>query len=126
MWALDQLPPLLQETPIPWTIVTYEELLLRPEPTLLKIFDRWNIEIEMDDALSRIKKPSSVTSRSGISGINGWKKILTDDQISRVLSTVNAFGLNFYSMDDEPDYSALFGGQLAQHISITGTGSLII
>jgi len=122
VWALDQLPPLLQQTPCPWTIVTYEELVLRPEATLLKIFDKWNMKIDMDDALSRLKKPSSVVSRSGISGINGWKKSLTNEQISRVLRTVNSFGLSFYSINDEADYSYLHSDQLAQHIRKAGTG----
>jgi len=100
----------------------YEELILRPEQTVLKILEKWNNEIDMDDALSRIKKPSRVVAQTVISGINGWKEQLTDDQVSRVFSTVNAFGLNFYSIDDEPDYSNLLDAQLAQRISMAGVG----
>jgi hypothetical protein len=122
VWALDQLTPLLQQTPHPWTIVTYEEIILRPEATLLMIFDKWDLQIDMDDALSRLKKPSSLVSPSGISGINGWRNNLTDKQISRVLSTVNSFGLTFYTKNDEADYSVLHSEELSQHIKKVGGG----
>ena len=122
LWALDQLPALSQQTPHPWIIVTYEELLLRTEATLLSIFDKWNIKIDMDDALSRIKRPSSVVSASGISGINGWKNTLTVKQASKVLSTVHSFGLTFYSENDEADYSNLYNDELAQQIWEAGIG----
>ena len=122
LWALDQLPALLYRTPHPWIIVTYEELILRPKETLSKVFEKWNIEIDYSDALSRIKQPSSVVSSTGISGITGWKSKLSADQISRVLSTVNSFGLTFYSKYDEPDYDILFSENLAQQIREVGIG----
>lgn len=122
LWALDQLPPLVHPKPHPWMVVTYEELLLRPEATLLRILKKWDLEVDIDDALSRIKKPSSVVTRSGISGIKGWKNNLTEQQVSRVLSIVNAFGFTFYSKNDEADYDVLYGEHLAQHIRKAGTG----
>ena len=121
-WALDQLPPLLHQTPHPWTIVTYEELVLRPVQTLGKIFQRWNLDVDMAVALSRLKKPSSVVSKSGISGIDGWKKQLTDKQVSRILSTCHAFGLTLYTQRDEADYDLLNSERLAEHIRRAGMG----
>jgi hypothetical protein len=121
-WALDQLPPLIQEPPHPWTIVTYEELFLRPEITLIKIFQVWDLDVDIDKAISRLKKPSSVVYKSGISGINGWKKQLTDKQVSRIINTVEGFGLHFYTKHVEPDSDALKSEGLAQHIQKAGTG----
>jgi len=121
-WALDQLSVLREQTPHPWIIVTYEELILHPERTLLRIVANWNIDIDIDEALSRLKKPSSVVSKSGISGINGWKNVLSDKQVSRVLSTVNSFGLSFYSNNDEADYGELHSEELAKQIQKAGIG----
>jgi len=122
LWALDQLPPLSQQTPHPWTIVTYEELVLQPEITLSKIFEKWDLEVDMDDALSKIKEPSAVVSRSGISGINGWKEKLTVRQISQVLDTVSSFGLSFYTKSDEADYGTLHSEHLAENVRSAGIG----
>lgn len=123
LWALDQLPTLCQRTPHPWTIVTYEEFLLRPDESLLRIIDKWNLEIDMNEAMSRIKVPSSVVSRSGNSGITGWRNTLNDEQNSRVPSTVNSFGLSFYSSDNnEADYSNLYSRELSQLIRKAGIG----
>ncbi|HEY2827982.1 MAG TPA: sulfotransferase [Pirellulales bacterium] len=122
-WALDQLPALMQPRPHPWFIVTYEELLLRPEPTLAKIAQKWNVEINMDRAMSRLQQPSSTVSKSGIRGIHGWKKDLTDRQVSQILGVTEKFGLGFYSGDDEANYAALHSQQLAGDIHRAGTGS---
>lgn len=122
LWALDQLPPLLHQMPRPWLIVTYEELFLRPEMTLARIFDNWGFDIDMGEALSRMKKPSSVVGKSGISGVNGWKQRLTGEQVSRILQTVNAFGLTFYTENDEADYDVLYGESLSGDIHKAGIG----
>jgi len=122
LWALDQLPALMAPAPHPWIMITYEELLLRPEETLLNIQENWNVEIDIDDALVRLKRPSIVVGRSGISGFNGWKDALSEQQISRILNTVNSFGLSFYSDHDEADYSELYSSELSKHIQMAGIG----
>ena len=121
-WALDQLPPLMEETPHPWMIVTYEELWLRPEITLAKIFQACNLEVDVDTAISRLEKPSRVVYKSGISGINGWKKQLSGNQVSRILNTIEGFGLSFYNQHVEPDLDALNNELLPMHIRKAGTG----
>ena len=75
--------------------------MLRPEATLDKIAQKWNVEIAMDRAMSRLQKPSSTVSKSGVRGIDGWKHDLTDRQVSRILEIAKAFGLGFYTGDDE-------------------------
>lgn len=120
-WALDQLPALLDEAPHPWTVVTYEELVLRPDETLARIFTKWGIKVDIEEALRKISKPSRVVSSSGVSGVSGWKKKLTKEQSDRILRTVNRFGIGFYSRDDEADYKVLHSKQLSKVISAAGT-----
>ncbi|QLQ30567.1 MAG: hypothetical protein HZT40_01830 [Candidatus Thiothrix singaporensis] len=122
LWALDQLSPLLQQVPHPWLVVTYEELVLQPEATLSRIFDKWGLDIDMGEALSRMQKPSSVVGKSGISGVNGWRRHLTGEQVSRILKTANAFGLTFYTDNDEADYDVLYGESLSGDIHKAGLG----
>jgi hypothetical protein len=115
-WALDQLPALLHDGPPPWMLVTYEELVLRPEETLSTIARRWGVTIDIDNALSRLRKPSSTVSRTGIKGVDGWKSELSKRQMSSILNTVNALGISFYSRDDEADYETLHSDELARSI----------
>lgn len=120
MWALDQLPALIQTSPHPWLTVTYEELSLRPEHTISKICDSLNSDIDLIKALNNLRIPSSVVSNSGISGLTGWKKHLTSEQSDKILRTVHAFGINFYDYQDEADYEMLHGEGLSKHIKEAG------
>lgn len=123
LWSLDQLPPLLQQPPLPWTIVTYEELVLRPEAALGRIFQRWDLtDVDMELATSKLKVASSTVNTGAISGINGWKKQLTREQVSRILRTVSAFGLEFYTERDEADSGVLYSERLAENIHRAGAG----
>jgi hypothetical protein len=121
MWVLDQLPVLLSSAPNPWLIVTYEELILRPEETINLIADKWQVNIDMEKALLKLKKPSMVVSTSGISGINGWQRKLTKEQISTILSIVHAFGLFFYDCEEDALYHKLNSDELAKMIKESGT-----
>jgi hypothetical protein len=119
-WALDQLPVLMEEPPRPWKIVTYEELFLRPEETVSRICRDCNLHIDMNVAMSSIKKSSKVVYKSGISGIDGWKQQLTDKQNSRIIKTVQSFGIYFYNQPIEPDYDWIYGGRSAEKIRESG------
>jgi hypothetical protein len=119
-WVLDQLPALFQPQPNPWTIVTYEELLLHPEPTVSKIAQSWNLEIDMDRAMSRLKRPSTTVSKSGIRGIGGWKNDLSNLQVSMILGTIHKFGIRFYGDEAEADYTLLHSNRLAADIRRVG------
>lgn len=118
-WALDQLVPLKVPKPHPWTLITYEELMLQPEKTLMKIQESWGVEIDMDVAMAKLKIPSKVV-KTGISGIDGWKKSMTEEQVAQVLDTVRGFGLNFYSEDLEADYQVLHSDKLANQLHQAG------
>ncbi|MCW6036314.1 sulfotransferase [Spirulina subsalsa FACHB-351] len=123
LWALDQLPVLLQNAPTPWIMITYEELCLRPQRTIERISSRLNLNLDLECALANLKTPSSVVSSSGISGVNGWKRQLTREQITKILQTINKFGITFYSDQDEADYESLYGVKTADHIKSTGYSS---
>lgn len=121
-WALDQLPVLLHKGPRPWLVVTYEDLVLHPTPTLARIFKMWGMDVDIDKAMRGLEKPSRVVGRLGVSGTNGWQEQLTQEQISRILGVVNAFGLTFYGEAAEADHSVLGSGQLADQIRHAGRG----
>jgi len=121
-WVLDQLPPLMQPPPHPWNIVTYEQLVLDPESTIAHLIRAWDLDITIETALDRIQRPSSVVSKSGISGLEGWKKQLSPEQIARVLEIVRGFGLTFYSESIEPDRAILHSPDLARNIQRAGLG----
>lgn len=116
LWCLDYLPAMLEARPHPWMLLTYEDLLLRPEAALARIAENWGVELDMADALARLQGPSSVVSHHGISGINGWRGQLTVKQVMRILNVVHAFGFCFYSRADEADYAALHSALLAANI----------
>jgi hypothetical protein len=119
-WALDQLPPLMVEPPRPWIIVTYEELFQHTEKTVSRISHDCNLHIDMNRAVSAINKPSKVVYKSGISGINGWQQQLTDRQVSRILKTVQSFGIYFYNQHIEPDYDVIYSKSSAEQIRQAG------
>ncbi len=119
-WAMDQIPALMQSNTGNIIVITYEELLLYPKQTLSKIFNSWNLEIDINDALYRLKKPSSVVYKSGISGIDGWKKQLTIIQTKKVLNVVNSMGITFYNHELEANYDKLYNDNLSKQIQKAG------
>lgn len=119
-WALDQLPVLLHKKPHPWLIITYEELFLRPEKTIRKICEQLDLEIDIEQAVDKLNIPSSVVSRTGISGLSGWKRQLTSEQIDKILRTVNTFGIEFYDSQDEGDYDILGQENICDKIKQAG------
>lgn len=122
LWALDQLPVLLQKTPQPWIMITYEELCLRPQITIEKLSKRLDLNLDLEAALANFKIPSSVVSCSGISGVNGWKTQLTSEQVTKILQTINKFGITFYSDQDEANYESLTEEKAADRIKAKGYG----
>jgi len=119
-WALDQLPALTQIKSEGIIAITYEELIIHPKETLSKIFKSWNLDVDIDDAVSRLKKPSSVVHKSGISGIDGWKRQLSTDQIHKILSITTKFGLTFYGKDELPNLELLHSHALPEIICEAG------
>lgn len=119
-WAMEYLPVLMQTKADKFIIITYEELLLHPKKALSKIFNSWNLDVDIENAVARIKTPSSVVYKSGISGIDGWKKQLSSRQIANILNIVHGFGIYFYNENVEPDYKILYDKSLSNKIIKTG------
>jgi hypothetical protein len=64
--------------------------------------------------LSRTTKSDSALQRGGAQ-LTSWKRWLSREQIDRILSVVNAFGLtNIYDVDSLPNYSSLDAGSHEQ------------
>lgn len=122
-WALDQLPVLLSKKPHPWITITYEDLILRPEETIAYLFGKLSLGINKEYALSQLQRPSSMVSKSGISGVSGWQKRLSARQIDTILKTVHSFGITFYNHQIEADRSLLYGNKLPELIHQAGTKS---
>ena len=120
-WAMDQLPALMQPHPHNWVIITYEELVSDPEIAYRRLFKRLNIDIESRDIYTRTNQPSTVVYESGISGIDGWVKQLSQEQIDKILSVTQSFGLTFYNKSKLPNLEILGGEKL--HLDIKQCGS---
>lgn len=122
-WALDQLPPLLEEQPHPWQTVTYEELNTHTAEVLERISRTWGIEIDIHQAVANSRRPSRSVWPTGISGMTGWANQLSSGQIERILSTVRRFGLEFYGKGLEPDLALLHSTQLSAMIRAAGAAA---
>jgi hypothetical protein len=119
-WCLEYLPALLAPAPVPWMVLTYEELLLRPKATLDTIASHWNLRFDMTQVIKRLQTPSSTVSSTGIAGVNGWQRTLSPAQVSRILATTHAFGLSFYDTHHEPDYASLRCPGLSDRLASMG------
>ena len=120
IWALDQLPALISSKSEQLMMVTYEEFAQAPNVVMSSISRRWNVGFDEAKVKSILSVPSAVVSKSGMCGIDGWKKHLSNEQISEILSTVRAFGLDFYNETPVPDYDMLYSDQLGAKIRSCG------
>ena len=105
-WALDYLPALLAPSLHPWQVISYEELRLRSEEAMQRIFATWGSEVPAE-VWQKVAQPSTVTYSSGISSLEGWKQQLSTEQVRRILDVTNRIGIPFYADAAEPDYRLL-------------------
>jgi len=87
-----------------WITLSYEELLLDPEKSVQRIFDRWNIDCDIK-ALNLTKRSVTTKAGSPISAkeqLGYWKKNLKDDQIGRMKAVLNYFEITAYNDSVEP------------------------
>jgi hypothetical protein len=120
-WAIDNFVPLAAPQPNPWQLLTYEKLVSDFDGELTRLFDAWDMQIPSGIA-SRFSEPSSVTHRSGMSGLAGWKQALNEEQVHRILNVTTAFGLDFYTERVEPDCDRLYSPQRAERLRAVGSG----
>ena len=110
-WCLRYHAPLSLPKPYPYTLVCYEKLVRNGEQEIRRLFDTWGLEVT-DQVLQQLHKPSDTVADnseivSGNDPLAGWKKNLTNKQVSNILSVLEIFGLDFYSDALEPDYEKL-------------------
>jgi len=110
-WCMQYYAPLALPQPHPFQLVTYERLVCDGIQELVRLFQNWGIELPESTSVW-VEAPSMTTKRhSGLRRIadplKGWRKALTDDQVRSILRVVEAFELDFYSEDLEPDYQRL-------------------
>jgi hypothetical protein len=114
-WAAETSDVLDQTTAATAMIVTYEELLDEPMPTLNRVFAY--LGLETPAGLERaIDQPSAMSTplsaiRSGDDPLRAWQKRIEPSDRERILETVHAFGIDAYSADPMPDVSRLLDRQ---------------
>jgi len=115
-WAIETLAPLITSRPYPWRLISYEELVLGGPDAFRDLIASVNLRVPA--GLDKIvEKPSATTWRwqrqkrkGGVARLEGWRAALSAEQIRRILDTVYALGVDFYSEAVEPDYARLYGG----------------
>jgi len=99
---------------IDWITVNYEDLVLKPEQSINRIIDEWNIDIDSKLLISQINKRSITgDSRSPLKGmdqIKYWKSFFTNDQIMRLEKILDYFNVQAYSSEPLPEISYTFEG----------------
>lgn len=97
IWSVSNLVPLKQFKPGEINIIFYENLCVRPEIEMQKIFDSIKTGYEQP-SINMVNLPSSTSTQmsavtTGVDKISRWKSILTTPQVSRILEVVDKFGL---------------------------------
>lgn len=111
IWAITNIYPVKHKyNNKKWLTVSYESLLINPGKELARLSSWLDIDIEKDDA--SVFKPSFTTddktSFSKKTQISKWETRLSEKQISVIITTVQKFGVDFYTKDTEPDYNILY------------------
>jgi hypothetical protein len=103
VWAIANLVPHQQFEPAELNVVFYENLCVRPESELPRIFAAIR-QPYSPSALRRLSLPSSTSTRrsailTGRDRVSDWKRTLSTVQIDRILRIVEAFGLEHFYGD---------------------------
>lgn len=111
-WALDQFVPLLDqaEGDYPWILVPYERLVRHGESELQRICEY--LDVEPTERMRALLTKPSTSVRDPLHDrwkkqLSKWRRKLTEEQIEDVFEVVEAFGLDFYSRELEPDYDPM-------------------
>ncbi|ATU08093.1 sulfotransferase [Methanohalophilus portucalensis] len=98
-WAGDVLAAKLWENNI--QIVYYEDLVLKGNVVLEKIFSEWGYNEVPENCLNKLNQPSSTSKywsedKSGMEKLKGWSEYLSDEQVSKISNTIKKIGINDY------------------------------
>lgn len=113
-WALDQHAVQEASGPRPWQMTSYESLVARGRAELERLFSALGLDVpieavELLDRNSWQAREASVDhTRAPVDERLGvWRKRLSPDQVSRILTVVEACGIRGYSEDVFPSMGAL-------------------
>jgi hypothetical protein len=110
-WCLMNYVP-LSLNPRPFHVIAYESLAVHGLRDLLPMLSAWNLSTPsaMQHSLGRASattKANAMSEGTHQQAIDRWKRVLTPEQIDRILAVVRDFGMDFYTDAAEPDYSRL-------------------
>ncbi len=110
-WCIDYFLPLSLRETHPFELVSYEQLVVDGPAVLEPVFQRLGFDMPTKIEAA-FNKPSAKVSEDFLADkskkLSKWRDTLSKDQVSNVLNTLKAFGMDFYTDDPEPDYSRLF------------------
>lgn len=111
-WCMEYYVPLMTPPPLPFHLVCYERLVRSGLEELTKLFKAWELPLP-EEAKVRLQRPSTTTATfsqvsKGRDPLSGWQRYFSPEQSRRILAVVEAFGLDFYSDEPEPDYERLY------------------
>jgi len=110
-WALQAHIPLSTPRPHPWHFTTYEWMVERGREEVDRLFAYLGEPVP-EAAYSQLRVASATTaSESNVSQgrnpLEGWRRTLTEVQISRILSVTHRMGADYYGEDLVPNSEAL-------------------
>jgi LPS sulfotransferase NodH len=111
-WCLDQYFPLYEgASPFPGLIVPYEKLVLDGLAELRRVFNHLGLEmppgIEAEFHRPSTSASDDLRTHDDRAQVEKWTHQLSDRQIDDILGIVDAFGIDTYSHNPEPDYDLL-------------------
>lgn len=111
-WAMNILTSIKSEhNDKKWVTLSYEDIYLRPEAALKKIFNRYKIKMPAN-ILENIEEQSftksSFENKNTSDKLSQWKKTLSNNQIDTILCFIEKMGVDFYTDALEPNYSKIY------------------
>jgi len=112
IWSMDYFIPLYHNTGNLYTVIAYEDLVLRPARTIKSLVQLLELgSIENSEKLSRLIVHRATTTKEVVSktfdNVYKWRNRLSRQQIESILRVTNAFNLIIYDKNIEPNYDAL-------------------
>lgn len=111
LWGILHYVPLMQLTPEDCQFVYYENLVLKPEEELVKVFTHLKKPFDFSKLRQKIRIPSKTNyhkknfSVAPETLIQGWKKDFSPAEITRSLEILEIFGFNrLYDEDGFPNF----------------------
>ncbi len=102
MWCAENAVPLTQLSEQQAVFCHYERLVVDTEKEVRRILNLLNIDFSdsRKKAIGEIVRPGWAGSGETASNLNKWKDCLPDDEKRKILSILDAFGIDLYSVDD--------------------------